>query len=398
MNHWTPHDRDAFIEQARHSIVEFKRKDTYTYKLLPKTTAHDSNTVTEHANVIASTVSNVIHNSSTPRLRRIAMNLYDMLLYKITNHGTTAPYAQGHIRVFVKGSTAYSLIDRTASHKPSDVDVAIYINPMLPPQLFDNIKNAVLTITLQSVSQFKRILDAMFFPAGTRRTQLQSSSFLSDTEIEEFKTRMSVDLTNASPPCATYVSPFQNTHIRNYLSNHSFILIDSLAVPDKVVRVQIPHFEKCETIPLRRTPITVSHNRTLNFMRSASTATDAPDGSFDLVRLKMNVLCEHVCDDTKRRKMVPANIVDISIPNAHDTELRQYWAFERAAPVQDQCLWSYTDVDGLKVYVPCAQYLLKELENMLYVYDTTSSDPKREKRQKAYDMLRNFCHRQVQQR
>ena len=391
---WTPTDRhDLVFEACMSSGIGSKgRKGPYAYKVLPRQTQPQEQT--SEKDFVTSALAKSIHD--TPTLRKIALQLYENLQYKVSNHPATCGYAARHIRVIVKGGTAYSLLAANA-FPPSDLDIVILIDPILSSAVFNVLKSSVTTVALQTVSQFKRTLDHMFFP--TSSTFHCNDKFLTTPDIELFKNKLTHALGERIEQQSTdmYVSPLVGKFERNTASRNSFLLTDSIMEKQAVVLVEVPHYERCQNIPLRKTPFFVSHNRSLCFHRRVSEGTrdiecknDEMMAKFDLIRLKMNILR---CDANTgrpnhgRNSTIPAGMVDISIPDQTDHELTSFWTTERAFPgsqtvVLPVCVRKdenenkdVKDAKGIStneyitVTIPTIDVLIDDLDKMLNVYD-----------------------------
>jgi hypothetical protein len=357
---------------------------------------------------------------SDPKLYPIALRVFTTLNAKISRHKITRPFARDHIRAFIKGGTAYALLldPESFGDLASDLDIAVYIDPTLSANTFETLKRAVTTISLQTISQFKRALDQMFFPAsdtGAARNIACSDSFLETDSIALFKDRLETQFIETS-----FATPFADWRTRNAVSRKSFVLANSLSQPDHVVKIEVPHYECCETIPLRTTPIVASHNRSIRFNRtsippyaadstesSTEKAHEYRQGAFDLIRLKFNFQKTEASITTptptppsdeddgiirnKPKKIVtlPADLIDISISDRDDSELIDFWHREKLVNMNAQTS-ILVDVDipdgsGQTVKIPRVSYLIDELGKMLYTYDCPES--KRDRRQICYDRL-----------
>jgi hypothetical protein len=196
------------------------------------------------------------------------------------------------------------------------------------------------------------------------------------------------------------LSPFENEHIRNMCSKRSFVILESKAKSDHVVRIEIPHFDKCEYIPLRKTPLVISHNRTIRFDRDVE---GTMIGEFELFRIRLNnvfIPDEHVDESNDagsdahseksavssetyhKYKIVPADFIDINIPSKCDAELLDFWntgGFKRCYEVFDKCV-------GANIMIPNVNECIRDLDNMLNKYTNTSL--KIEKRKKRLELFR----------
>lgn len=422
---WTPDNRRDFILDARMKPGVGARgaRGPYEFRVLPRQSQPLEPTPSRE--FATSALAKSIHAS--PQLRMIALKLYDNLTKKIATDPLTRSYARDHVRVVVKGGTAYSLVDPVA-FPPSDLDIVVLVDPGLPSALFGVLKTSVTTIALQTISQFKRTLDHMFFPTSSAFDC--RDAFLDDGAVDLFKSKLGDALADWTGfggkeegvndiVDSEFISPFHSTQHRNLASKNSFILADSIAEKGAVALIEVPHFERCENIPLRKTPFFVSHNRSLRFERAVNNSaedlatisgdsppptTPAPPpppsmmADFDLIRLKMNVLLKDNAAaateqdtpgtaDTRPRagravRTVPANFIDISIPGRDDFELASFWTTSGEAAATRPTL-VVKDVDGVRVTIPSIGALVRDLDKMLNVYDCPASKQER----------RMYCHR-----
>jgi hypothetical protein len=208
-----------------------------------------------------------------------------------------------------------------------------------------------------------------------------NSAFLDGTTVQRFKDDYNAALEDLDSEDGIFISPFADSATRNGVSRNSFIIADSLVQEDNVVRVEVPHFEMCENIPLRKTPIFCSHNRSINFSRVAG--DDNVTGCFDLYRLRFNtmfLLNKEAAAKAKRDyNVITADFVDISILDRADAENADFWKHGTMISVFDPAakVW---------IEIPDMNSMLYDLYKMLHVYDCPES--KREKRQMRWDALK----------
>jgi hypothetical protein len=296
-----------------------------------------------------------------------------------------------NIVVLLKGGTSYTyLLGRADDLFPySDLDVMIYIKTFLEHMTFKTIKNVLNTIVLQTISQYKRSIDLMFFsnrqsPVDTTRQQLDQ--FLPEHLIEKFKDdyNKAIDKLNETEEDGTFISPFLNNEFRNFSSKHSFVLANSSAQEDKVVRVEVPHYEMCERIPLRKTPMFCSHNRSIRFNRMADHSAEECIGAFDLYRIRFNNLyipTEQADEEKLTRQSVTADFIDISISDQDDAELIDFWKHGRYVMVNDR-------FSNVWMAIPDANTMLMDLEKMLNLYECPEN--KRDRREARRNVLRQL--------
>jgi hypothetical protein len=400
-NCWTPAMRNGFIETAINGDAERGNKGPYWFNVLPKNNKPDEARVKKE--LVTRALMNTIFEN--PQYRIIALKIYDILINKITSNPFTRAHYHRNIVVQLKGGVSYTyLMGGSSDMFPySDVDIVVLINPNLPKHLFDAIKDTLNTLVLQTISQYKRIIDFMFFSnremmSPDQIAKQSAEQFMSDELIAQFRSdynealaRLTVEEMGAE---GMFVSPLDNKEFRNAASRHSYILANSNVKEDSVVRVDVPHFEMCERIPLKKTPIFCSHNRTIRFNRTGDSDNEMR-GSFDLYRIRFNNLfipsspsasSDEDCDDDSasrngrlQRENVIADFVDISISSQDDVELAQFWQSGRSMLVNDiaSSMW---------IVIPDLVSMMNDLYKMLHVYECPES--KRAKRQMRYDTLK----------
>ena len=313
--------------------------------------------------------------------RIISLNFHDLLIQKINNNIFLNQYTQD-IVIVLKGSNAYAfaLDEKKNDEFPfSDLDISIFINPFFPLELFNKIKTTLDVLVLQTISQYKRTLDHMFFI-----NKDLDDCFLDKEVIESFKKSFTQELEQVVLEDGTFMSPFENDLVRNSCSRNSYMIIESDKVPDAVIRVEVPHFDKCERIPLRRSPIFASYNSTIQFKRIESEDIDTFDGNFDLFRLRWSCLfIRKTDDDSMKEERVSADFIDISIPLQTDSELLDFWDYGKYVRVLEKNT-------GLWLNIPDLETCLHDLYKMLYVYDCTEA--KKIKRIEKYEILKEILN------
>ena len=379
--------RNEFITKARNSSEERGSQGYYWYNVMPKNNKPDEED--EKKSLVTRALMNTIF--ANPEYRMFALKIYDILVNKLNNNPYTRQHYHTNIVVQLKGGVAYTyLLERADDIFPySDLDIVIYINPTLSPQTFKTLKDTVSIIVLQTISQYKRAIDYMFFSNKERMTQEQrnrqsAEQFMSDELIERFKEHYNKALENISGEKGDFVSPFSCNEIRNAASKHSYLITNSVAKDDSVVRVEVPHFESCERIPLRKTPMFCSYNESIRFNRLADPEAGELIGSFDLFRIRFNniVIFKDEEEEGKMyRQNVTADFVDISIPNQDDAELVDFWNNGRTMMVKDETA-------NIWLVIPDFVCGISDLYKMLNLY--VCPEAKREKRQKRYDLMQEI--------
>lgn len=269
-------------------------------------------------------------------------------------------------------------------NKNSDLDITICINPFLDDKTFDQIFEAVQNIVHQALSAHKKVLDNMFF---FDRVNDNVKKPLTKDEILEFK-RLYIDRvqSESEKTGVQYFSPFENNEMRNAASTLSFILEDNISEASQgevVMHIQVPHLPGSERLPLPKSPIFVSKNHIEPGETTVKLGnTDVKiNRNLYIYRLKMNNLVEQPAnkikmtldvledgyvklyvDQTKRLQIVPAEMIDITIPMKNDTELLDKWMNERVIEYVDP-------VTNGVFHIPDIYSSMRELQKMLTIYN-----------------------------
>lgn len=386
---WTAQDRDSFIASAVNSTNQHGFRDGYSFHVKPVQAAEcvpEDNRRTTATKILADTI-----YTHSP-MRALALDCYHSITTKLRESAFTRPYLGRDIVVLLKGSNAYAFLtkEQHPSDFPfSDLDIAIYINPYLPTDVFNQLHNSCKIATLQSLSQHKRMLDQMFF-LDHYQSNIRYSRF-AEGDIRAFREAHIRACEAASTPCTTYISPFTTKRARNFCSKNSFMIAPSAVNPPgtKVVKIDVPHFEFCERIPLRKTPIFCSYNNSIKFQGEGYTR------NFDLFRMRFNTICTSsqaqdrvavqitpsTTTTTIKLDIIPqyhykdeyitADFIDVSINHKDDTELINFWNHGRM-------VGHFDHPSNIWLFVPDFQTCITDIERMLTVYD--SPECKKEKR------------------
>ncbi len=377
---WTPADRNEFIERAVKASGDVVKgvKGNYWFNVMPKATGPEHDDENGKRGKATEALADTIYGF--PEFRVISLKIHELLIHKINMSTQLSSFDISNIMVVVKGSNAYAMLldmytrddDVKELFHFSDLDIVILINPNLPSECFNRIKSTMHTLVMQTMSQYKRTMDHMFFIDKPIQ-----DAFLSSDVIMKFKEKFGEMLEKEDDEGGMFLSPFSNEQIRNSCSRNSFVILDSEGHEDSVVRVEVPHFDKCECIPLRKTPLFCSFNDTLEFNRSSD---DKFVAKFNLYRLRMNVMYVSNKEDAREEK-ITADFVDISIADQSDSELKDFWENGRCTVVLDKTTRTWLSVPDIPT---CAHDLYK----MLHVFQCPES--KRDKRQKKYDYLQSL--------
>lgn len=384
MDPWTPAERDAFIHEAINSKNR-GYKGAYHYSQFPRVSGNNDNEDFRKT-LITENLADAIYNKN-PVYRRVSLGFYDMLIHKLSMNQYTGPYLGNNIMVLMKGSNAYCYVTGEKfpdDFKFSDMDIVIFINPHLDERFFVELEKAVKVTVLQTLSQYKRMLDHMFFvkQAGRQIDMMLFDEATVSAFKEDYKNMLDEIVL---PDNCKFVSPFESDEIRNYCSRNSCILTNSKVDEDKIVRVEVPHYQNCERIPLRKTPFFCSYNETIDFSRgNQNQVQDNPNetlhGHFDLYRIRFNNMYieKDVNGEVVSQDRVTADFIDVSIARKNDAELLDFWN-------RGRCLSVYDRFANVWIMVPDISACIDDLYKMLNVYDCP--DGKKAKRQQKYDRL-----------
>lgn len=411
---WTPAARDAFIYAARTSTEMSGYQAPYQYRVYPKNTGGETENPRRSAMIEA--LARTIYTKN-PTYRQIPFKFYEMLIAKIRTSTFVNRHFMSDFCIVLKGSNAYCLLleNMRVPHPDfnfSDLDLVIFINPYLEPALFQSLRISLNAILLQVISQYKRTVDHMFF-----LNKPSADCFMDAPTIALFKEDLKMEFANiedVGEEIVRMITPFEDDDCRNACSKNSFVLMDSLSSDNKVVRIEVPHFDKCERIPLRHTPCMVSHNSSISFCRTqqappastnttnattdatdttaatnASDTTDATNaathtnhtelkGEFDLYRIKLMGMC---IDENDREHIVPMDFIDVSIPAQVDAELIDFWNHGRCMNILDPIL-------NMWMVVPDVPTCVRDLYKMLNVYECP--EHKRAKRECRYAFMQSL--------
>lgn len=319
-NHiYRPCDRDDWIISSLKSeeLNGWSFDNKYNFKVFPKENAivMDNSLKQQVTSALAKTIYDCDNKA---KYKEISLRFFKTLKDKISKN-----YYSKEILILIKGSNAYKYLLCDNFHEQfqwNDLDIVIFINPNINPQIFSSIKESISRLALQTISQFKRSLDHMFC-----FNILNTDCFLNSQIIEEFKKDYQKTLSCIKPDISNiiwyqhqqhedymfrvlhdidddviidlfykknekklsvmdfvwkinkddlyeyygkFISPFSNW--RNRCSKQSFMLLPSEKLDNHLVKIEVPHFKYCECIPVIRTPIIASYNNTLFFNRTTS--------------------------------------------------------------------------------------------------------------------------------
>lgn len=372
---WTHDDREAWIAEAISSDEERGHKNGHNFfhmKIEPGAYVDEDN-----RGFMTGCLADAIFNNS-PVFKKLSLNFYGDLLQKVHENNFLAfNYNRGNFVIIVKGSNAYKLLLRgvegnfpdVGKIEHSDLDIAVFINPYLHADLFARIRESMIICVSQVMSRYKKELDNMLFSAG-----YDGNGMWSVEDVAAFKAAYNEAVEDKGCDGEGYfVSPFQDDLTRNECSRRSF-LIRKNQEKGTTIRVEVPHLNKCERIPLKKTPFVVSHNNTISFIRDKD---GFYNGEFDLIRLRLNNLLM----TEAKSKVVPADFIDVSIPSHNDAQLYDFWQRRSIS----RCVEIYDEDTSVCVIVPDLDECIHDLHMMLHVYD--NNQIKVEKRKERIELF-----------
>ena len=425
---WTAVERQGWIDFCSKTGFEqgFDIFDSnYGFQVLPKLECPDEEDPLR--NLATKALGKTIF-TKRPEYREISLKIYEVLMNKILYNQNTRNYVN-EIVVMMKGSNAYKYLvgDRfPEDFEYSDTDIVIYINPYLRPGLFDNLYADLRHIVLTTISQHKRCLDAMFC-----LNRNLDDNFLAPEVIKQFKKDYQRELDGikingkfTSPFLADFPSKKENAVVtmlvdgknnikvqilseskfaekkRNFCSKYSTVLVPNIHpnhnymavrltltfpndnsvkvkfttyLQNSIVKVQVPHYDRCDKIPLQKSPIFCSYNKTIKFSRGSTNAI----GNFELYRIRISN--QFVSNNSVMT--IPADFIDITIPSQNDSELIDFWNHGKSINIRDSNIW---------LKVPTIQNCLDDLYKMLHIYN--GNDAKRTKRQRKFNILKGILN------
>jgi len=416
---WTPSDRDEWLAHCANTDKERGVKDGYGFNVMMKQLpTNGSDQEDPRRSFVTSCLANTLYGNH-PLIKRLSLCFYKALMMQLSqNSFLTLMQRRGNFVIMVKGSNAYKLLLRRIPQIKidvdySDLDVVVFINPHLEDALFEQIKGSLVILISQVLSKYKKDLDATLFASGDN-VNLEERILRKDL-VQDFKELFKSSLEKYEEEGIRLLTPFQSNKVRNYCSKRSFVIIANEVQRNHVVRVEVPHLPRCERIPLKKTPIVLSHNKTIEFDRDIEGKYKA---HFELLRLRINNMLVPLvnenqeldkaeaaaadnasvsngssdgCSETdsslefydyKKCKVVPADFIDVSIPCKDDAELLDFWnsgGYKRCYEIFDKFV-------GANIMIPNVNECIRDLSNILNVY--TNSQMKVEKRQKRLDMFK----------
>lgn len=372
---WTPQERNEWVQYAKTTELQKDNRRGYTfYKMKKNINASDNEDIKR--TFVTSCLSKAIYNSTNPYTKRLAYCFYKLLMQKVCNNSFLySMYKKNLFIIIVKGSNAYKLLLKNLATdiEYSDLDIVVFINPNIEDTLYSSIHSSLIILISQALSKYKKDLDALLF---NNVSNVDAITILNKDTIEQFKTDYKALLSEYNLDNGIFISPFENEQLRNECSRRSFI-IEETDADETVVKIEIPHMNMCECIPLKKSPLVLSYNNTISFNRDLD---GLHKGSFELLRLRLNNL---YCTNgvTSDFKVVPSDFIDVSIPAKDDAVSIDFWntnAFRRCYEVYDKFVDTY-------IMIPNLNQCIQDLSNILYVYN--NGQVKIEKRQKRLELF-----------
>lgn len=353
---WTPADRDSFIALAINSEDDHGSKGRYHYNVMPRQPIVDGEDIKRQE--ITDLLSEIL---SMPQFRCIPLHYYGMLCNKLAQHPMLCYHMNRDVVVTLKGGNAHRYL--VASYdklddelfKFSDTDICVWINPELNEGLFESVRYQVELVIRQTMSQYKRLLDQLMF-----YNKPVENSVFSPELIADFKATLNSMITEVqNVKDVTFYSPFEADEVRNQCSKNSCIYLDSKVREDCMVRIEVPHLDKCERIPLGKSPLVMSQN-TVKFLRDGEKMV----GNFSLYRLKMHMLAAQLDEEggLEQKEKIPADFLDVVVLRRDDAELVHFWTHGRTINVFDHDIHMW-------ITVPDLQTTINELKRILEVYE-----------------------------
>jgi hypothetical protein len=394
MEIWTPVTRNNFIREAITSTNLKNNRGPYHYNVYPKTENNIVDDIDNKKSIMTDTLAKIIYTKN-PKYKYLSLGFYYSLIEKIRTNLNIGHLLWRDIHIIIKGANAYMYLTKDIQNFPcSDLDIMIYINPHLKDDEFNNIKQELKRLVLQNLSQYKRLLDNMFFIGNSNAFKesemYKQSRLFSDDLIQSFKEDYNKEVDNLNTKKnQLIISPFESDEIRNSCSRYSFMLTNHQD-PKSIVKIELPHFDKCENIPLKKTPFFCSANETIEFMRDGQNL----EGKFDLYRIRFNNLFVEFNEDGKvaREERIPADFIDVSISSKSDAELLDFYKLARCEHILDHDVSSWPilrDGNWEKVncwlVMPNIKSCVNDLYKMLNVYECPEN--KRNKRELRYKAL-----------
>ena len=367
-------------------------------------------------------VSELLYEKDYGVFQGLTLSFYAMVMERIESTSYLRMcHNNGNLKVILKGSNAQNFllkdmimhkdIDLSAfspsNLKMSDLDIVVMIRYTLPPDVFAQIQKSMHILLTQCLSLHKKNIDQVFFmnrPTTEQSVRLHNMcrdklGLQNDAMVDYFRSCYSdmVEKHFDSPSVLT------DHTMRNGCSRNSFIIHKD--EDGDTLKKEIPSFDRCEKLPLKRTPLFCSYNDTPYVKNEHYTR------NFDLYRLKLNqqvrVPVENATPRVKvnlnvldieegggvslaldlhpvmKRMHVSCEFIDVTLLKQDDTELKEMWDMDTF----NQVNILHPTMTLPRVFVPTLSSCIRDTENVLRVYE--SPDWKKNKRE---DKLRFMRH------
>ncbi|NBU80011.1 MAG: hypothetical protein EBS50_13240, partial [Sphingomonadaceae bacterium] len=313
----------------------------------------------------ASILGSLILDRANGRFASLGLACFHNLYRKLSWYGPE------YVRVVLKGNTAISL--QRTNFAFSDIDIGVYINPKMDKTSFDKIYNDVKIVCGQVIAKHKQMIDRTFFrprEGGETLLNEENNQIFQDMHI---KAMSEIGVTSCFLE-------------RNKSSNNS-IYITKSDIPDKVVRINMPHYEHAEKIPLDFSPISCSINDTIR------NVSDDKITDFSLFRIKWgNIVHDDESDESSesshasassKSKRLVNDFIDITVMKQDDSGLLDFWSrngFCARSPLT--CLVAKW---GWKVTCTSMNECIHDLHKSLLFYDMPI-----EKKERKQEILKSL--------
>lgn len=346
-------------------------------------------------------VGGVVYDHTKPQYARMGLSCYDELWQKLNKYG----FRKVVVRVKGGNAAAFQVARifgpekaREAGFGFSDLDIDILINPSLPEAEFNAIKADVHCVVGRTLAVHKRRIDSCFFKH--RENNAENNFFLKDDDKPSFKSAI-IDSVSKLPGAK---SCFESEQSRNKCSSISYLITPSNLDSEvdigakRRLKIEQPHLNKAERVPLCYTPTYVTVNDTINGKRD-----NGDDVSFTLFRIKLGnfvvnpeseriKLHMRVLEDSVSVQLIQpyekisADFVDVWVGNQKDAELIDFWKRGGFSGMLTQEITVYR---SWTLIVPTLEDCKNEYYKLLHVFECPES--KREKRERKYKALCNIC-------
>lgn len=356
----TPEQRIELIATAKAATENGNLHGCY-YKLL----AGESSVVEPNPlkQDMAGALGKIVYNA---RFSSLSLACFNNLYHKLSWYGP------GYVRVILKGSTAISLQKDDCDFDFGDMDIGVYINPHLDKASFDKIYTDVSIVCGQVIAKHKQMLDRTFFRPREGHDVLLSEEDKYLFRDMHIKAMESIGVAS----CFSY---------RNESSSNSIYLTRSEAEENKVVRINMPHFENAEKIPLEYTPIMCSINDTIRNVTDNGRVT-----AFSLFRIKWGNCVSVAGSDSgsgetgsDKFSKLSSDFIDITLLKQDDSNLMDFW--QRGGFVARSPLTCLVSKWGWRMTCSSLNECIHDLHKSLLVYDMSA-----EKKDKKHEMLKKL--------